>query len=106
MAKRKNIIRISTESVQGEGSFVAFKRPTLDEITALAKATENATQEEQIAYARALVSEYVVDWDWVDDDDNPLPLPQLDPSVVGKLTDTELRAIMTGFSLSEDEKKG
>lgn len=105
MARRNNKSRIPTDAVQGEGSYVVLRRMTVDELTGLGKAMEGANTEEQIAYSRAIVSQYVEEWDWVDDEGQPLPFPKDDPSVVGKLTDLELKTIIEGFNPENDKKK-
>ena len=32
-----------------------------------------------------VLDDMIVDWDWVDDDDNPLPIPADNPGTIGSL---------------------
>lgn len=52
---------------------------------------EQSPQKSKVSGAleRQLVA-LVMDWDWVDGDDRPLPLPKDDPSVVQRLTAREI----------------
>jgi len=39
----------------------------------------------------ALLQKYVVDWNWIGDDGEPLPKPQVDPTVFEELYDEETK---------------
>lgn len=82
--KRGN--KIDTTPVQGEGSFVIAKPLTWDELKELQSLDAVATEER----APGFLVDKVLDWNWTGDDDKPLPSPARDPSVIGKLTISEV----------------
>lgn len=93
MPKRvnKKFKRVDTAPMMGEGSFVRIRKPGFDalgNIMALAslsvedgKADLSGVTPETIAGVYSLLAETVVEWNWVDDDDQPLPQPGDDPEV-------------------------
>jgi len=86
MAKRKGTgWRVSTESVQGEGSYVELRGVTVGESRA-ARAGELDDD--------ALIRAHVTGWNWVDDEGNPLPQVADEPDVVALLTAEEARVIV------------
>jgi len=142
MAKRKVAKRISSEEVQGEGSYVILRRLTVREtrerirldgareaarekaerirlenakekpskkIEKLTDAEQSLVDEgvdEQYDSSVRYFADHILEWNWADEDENPLPLPKDDPAVVDGLTNEE--ANFLGQSLaggSEDERK-
>jgi len=94
MPERKRVIRVGTEAVQGEDSWVDVRRPTVGERVASLE-RDNAA-DPRLPYERnaAEVCGYVVDWNWVDDEGQPLPKPSDNPKVHQLLTDDEVRALL------------
>ena len=104
--KRKRIVRVFTDDVQGKGSWALVAKLTVREmrenrarITAeqdqmlkdgeiTAKVTDN-----QFEAGIDLIRRHVKDWNWVDDDGEPLPNPKDKPEIVDDLTDEELKAL-------------
>ena len=102
MAKRKNkkYRRVDTADVQGEGSFVVIQSPGYDALGDLMAFAElKAGADEQVDVSKispetigaifGLLEKVVVEWDWVDDDGNPLPQPKDDPDVIKRETTQE-----------------
>lgn len=87
MAERKNkrTFRVESDAVQGEGSYVVFKRLTWEEVLAL---PDNLKAGEAAALA-------VVEWNWVDDEGKPLPLPSEHPETLGQLMNDEITWLVT-----------
>lgn len=94
MAKRKHktVFKVDSEEVQGEGSFVIVRRMTWDDAEYLF--SEENTETDQRAIAAEFLPKLIVDWDWVDDNDNPLPKPKEDPSVIKRLPLAELNFLL------------
>lgn len=95
MARRTSVRRYDTEEVQGEGSFVVLSSMKVKEVRALRLASKQAKaageDDGDAAFEGGLkiLADHIVDWDWVDDGDKPLPLPKDDPNVVDELTNDE-----------------
>jgi hypothetical protein len=91
MAKRlTSIVRVDTPEVQGEGSWVRVRRANVEEMR---EKRNNPKEVDAFEMGVALITRHAVDWNWVDDDDKPLPFPSEDPSVIEKLTDPEVAAL-------------
>lgn len=116
MAKRltQKYRKVDSAEVQGEGSFVVFASPTFDDIAKFGdlifsdnEATK--TDAEAIKLVVPLLQRFTVNWDWVDDDGTPLPNPQEDTSVIGRLTFEEQQFLVTNltaaFNLSGEKVK-
>lgn len=106
MSKRQNVRKIDTPKLQGPGSFVEFRRFTYGESKTIqaAKAEHaddaNWQQDESVR----LLCEHLVNWNWVDDVGDPLPLPKDDPTVVDQLTDEEMEFLAGLFGTKVDAK--
>lgn len=129
MARRKTTKRVDSEEVQGEGSYVVLRRLTVEEtaermdlIDAREIAERKAEAGEKLTGGeRELIDEpsgaryretiryygdHIIAWDWADENENPLPLPSDDASVVDGLTNDEaafLARVLAGGS--EEEEK-
>jgi len=105
MAKRVSVIKYNTDEVQGEGSFVVLSALKVKEIRELRQqgkkkgfdAFEGGIQ---------LLAQHVVDWDWVDDEGEPLPLPKSDLGVVDLLTNDEAELLSILLTGGQDEEEG
>jgi hypothetical protein len=98
MPKRQRTKRIDASPIQGEGAYVLIKSMTLKETQAFqAKLTPlqngSADPMEAERLGREFFAEYVVEWNLVDDDDNPLPSPHGNPDALAELTVEEFRFI-------------
>jgi len=129
MAKRKNTTRVNTNDLQGPGSYIEIRRPTVGELrefrvelwpilerympdgklpdsaTSIAMSTDDETAVDEAT--RRFWSEHIVSWDWVDDHGEPLPSPNGNVEVFSQLTDAEFAFVRKQFepALNKDEKK-
>ena len=85
MPQRQNRVRIDSEAVQGEGSFVVLRRLTVGEIKHVRKSAEDSFE-----LTEEMVRDHIVEWNWADEEGNPLPQPAKDPTVFESVTDEEL----------------
>jgi hypothetical protein len=94
MAHRKNkaLIRVDSEEVMGEGSYVTLKAPLWGDVQDLQGG--NLTEKE---VGMEMLKRVVVGWDWVDDEDKPLPLPSSDPDVLNRLQLVEMNFLSQAF---------
>jgi len=126
MAKRRSIRRVDTEELQGEGSFVVVSAVKTKEIKKTRKLSLEAEQaqkavnklrkagDEDIEDVESfdgfqagldMIQRHLVDWNWVDDDDVPLPKPKDHPEVVDELSTDEvtyLADLLTGEGESKN----
>ncbi len=124
MAKRQAILTFDSEDLQGQGSFVKIRMPAWGDIKKLRKTEAILAAEEKEAEGNAhavadiadrrlaltedLIVAHVVEWDWVDDEDNPLPRPKNSPEVLDQLTVTEIEFLagaMGGNDEQEENRK-
>ena len=95
MVERKNKgFRIDCEEVQGEGSYLVLSRPRYEHI----KGLRNELEGDAFENALNIVSMLFVEWNWVDDFDQPLPTPKDDPDIFSKLPLTEQNFLVNQFN--------
>jgi len=93
MAGRKTpeTYRVDSAKVQGEGSFVDLKYATYGE------------RHTPSLVVKDLLEAHVVEWDWVDNDNNPLPQP---PEGLDALVQPEVEFLIESlFSVPKAEAK-
>lgn len=116
MAKRLNVLTIQTDDVQGAGSFLKIRAMTVTEHNQLEqtrvdmnKAAEAGNQEEYTRLEKSVweqTAEVLLDWDWVDGEDKPLPKPHKNPAVFDLLTMAEVFTIAEALSpFAQRQKK-
>lgn len=135
MPKRQNVRRIDSLEVQGDDSWVEIVSPKIEEVKAqqasmqpirdelatieLELKKEGLTQAEINSNPRyaavnqrlsdegtKLMAAYVKDWNWVDDDGEPLPKPAGNEKAFGQLTVGELTWLSNNFrAIAPDVKK-
>ena len=114
MSKRQNIIQFDSTEVQGEGSWVKVRMITHGQGKMFQKSYSDILKGDDISPERReefqkasddLLVEMVYDWDWVDDDGEPLPLPKDDPKVVDVLTELEHKFIGQALQGEGERKK-
>jgi len=114
MAKRitKKYRRVDSAEVQGEDSFVVFASPTFEDIANFSDLifSENGaarSDAESIKLVVPMLKRFVSGWDWVDDEDNPLPDPKAEPDVIDRLTMEEqtflVNALTKAFNFGSGE---
>ena len=90
MPQRIRVIRVDASAVQGDDAFVMVRAVT----RADAKKLQTLALSEDVAAIQAasdpLIIEYVVDWNWVDDEGVALPIPKDDPKVIDRLLEREV----------------
>lgn len=126
MPKRQNNQRIISTEMQGDDSWIEISSPTMGEmkdyrqkVHRLQERIEQLRQEgeketspriqainDEIGEAgKVLIAKYVKAWNWVGNDDEPLPQP-FEPLAVDLITLREVRWIMKQFQFDDAEKKG
>ena len=106
MPKRLNTKRVACDEVQGDDSFVVLRRPTYGEAMAALRAQDSDSAEQREQVGRALLAGRVVEWNWVDDDGQLLPLPSTDLQVIERLTDQEVEFLFRSLSSAAVEAEG
>jgi hypothetical protein len=96
MPKRKNIRRVTSESVQGPESWVEVSRPLFGD-GRRARSTDATDEKSSDDYARDFLASHIIGWNWVDEG-KPLPQVKEDASVLEKLTDQEIDFITEAIS--------
>lgn len=104
MPRRQNRIRAETVDVQGDDSYIVVTLPTTQELKAIIR-LEDGDNVQAFDSGADLITRHVKEWNWVDDDEKPLPLPKDDPDVIGQLTAQEFRTVLDVMTGSIDGKK-
>jgi len=100
MAKRQiTEKKADSAEVQGEGSWFTYKLLTVGERRKFAE--EGSTQ---LEFHAKIVAMKVTDWNWADENDDPLPHPS-EEGFENSLTDDELLFIFRTIAGSEGERK-
>ena len=102
--KRKRVRQIPSTEVQGEGSWVIVAMMTVAEIRESRKASK-AKGADRFELSVAVLKSHVMEWNWVDDDGNPLPQPKDDPSVIDRLVEFETVFLGTAIAGSDNDTK-
>ncbi|MFZ6029949.1 MAG: hypothetical protein ACOYYS_19725 [Chloroflexota bacterium] len=99
MAKRQNVNKVPTDALQGPGSFVVLRSVSYDmAMAAREKMSTEHTVDEEKQFVTKLLSENVVEWDWVDNDDLLMPTPAADPEIIKKLTVDEVEFLISALT--------
>ena len=67
--------------------------------------TEAGLTDELLDFADREFSKFIIEWNWVYDDDTPMPQPSEDYKVLGQLYGHEYRYIMSLFNPDENTEK-
>lgn len=102
MAKR-SIGEKKNTPIQGDDAWVLVTKPLVEEVEDVLNASEDVY--ESFAVGKHLLVDHIVDWNWVDYDDKPLPPPSKEPGIVGKLTLDEYQEIIRILLGAEEERK-
>jgi hypothetical protein len=103
MAQRVSTKKILSDAVQGEGSYVVLRALPYGMISQRAK-IDQTDFDQVLAFNEQFLAAVVVDWNWVDDEGAPLPLPANDPAVVNRLVIPEFEFVAKSAGLSGTEK--
>lgn len=94
MRQKDKRVRIDSTAVQGSESFVIVKSPSWGLLRKAQRLTMTTDGSDPgtvgVEFAEELVRESVIAWNWTDDNDEPLPTPANDKSVVDRLTAEEV----------------
>lgn len=103
MPQRKSVRKLDAREIQGEGAWVKVSAVKVGEIRKIRKLRE---KEEGDSFERSLdlAAKHILSWNLVDDDGNPLPQPQKDPSVIDDLTEEEATWIILRLMSNEEQK--
>jgi len=113
MPTRQNVKEVPSDVVQGEGSWVKVRRPTVKEVkegqakydvARNAKADKESNMEGAYDEACVKALKFCLGWNWVDDEGKPLPQPT-EPGVRDTLTDDEVTFILDELFGSKENRK-
>ena len=99
----KLLRKIDSTEVQGEGSFVKMKAPTIGDIREGAL-PDGEDKNASMEYAVFLLGRLVKEWNWVDDDGQPLQQPN--PEIIAELPYSEIKFLMDSLDIEglKDQK--
>lgn len=104
MPRRKRIQKFPSDEVQGKGSWALVAKLTVTEM----RAARNLGQEEDFdafELGVSLIATHVREWNWVDDEGNPMLQPKDNPEIVESLTDDEIEFLGKCIQGSEQDAK-
>jgi len=90
MPKRQNTARFTSEAVQGDGSYVILSKFTVKEAKDLYANTRQEGSDQIMDIGFATLISHVIEWNWVDDSGQPLPMPRDKPEILDSLTTDEV----------------
>lgn len=102
MPKRNNTKRYETPDLQPPDGFVVIKAITVADAKRLQTMSKNGDADEA---GKQLFSEMVLDWNWGDENGEPLPKPYGNPAVFDLLTPAEIKRLADALAGFPDEKK-
>jgi len=107
MPKRKSIREIPSPEIQGEDSWVKVKPMTYGEQRVFRLRMRELRGDEEALELEGckLLAEWVVDWNWVDENDEPLPKPEGNPKVIDGLLSHEIQFLTQSLSGGQEELK-
>lgn len=92
--RETSTMRVDTDDVQGEGSYVVLRKPTWRDMRLALGAFQAAGGDANEEYAGlmmvdALLPGMIVEWNWTDEAGQPLPLPSTDRAALDDLEPVE-----------------
>lgn len=102
MPQRDSTRRLDSSEVQGDGSYVVFRRL---EVGLVKEIRSNPNGKTNLELNMDSILACVVDWNWVDDEGTPLPLPNEDPTVLDKLFFSETDFLIDAIWGTDEERK-
>ena len=104
MAKRKRIIRFPSDEIQGKGSWALVARLTVAEMRAIRKARA-AEDADLFELGVEVLKTHIKEWNWVDDDGEPMPQPKDNHDIIDSLSDSESTFLTECIQGSESDAK-
>lgn len=102
MAKRAKIEKILTP-VQGDDAWVEVTKPTVSEVEKILEAGDDVYR--TFSIGKEILVKHIRGWNWVDYDDSPLPVPNVESKVVDGLTLDEYQELIKLLLGAEEERK-
>ncbi len=109
MATRQSTVRVSSEEIQGEGSYVVLRYMKFGLVLEAMEKTEGKSNpKDEKEYTLKLLRDAVVEWNWVDDNGAPLPLPSEGLEIESLLTNEVVWLVeqVTGREKAKNSKSG
>jgi hypothetical protein len=103
MPRRQNRRKVLTPEVQGDDSYVVVTLPHVQEIQTIMEQKDDNL--ESFKVGSQIIADHVMEWNWVDDDGEPLACPKGEPDAVGCLTTDEYRRLIEILLGSTERKK-
>lgn len=96
---RKRLVRVDSTEVQGPGSYVVYEAITVGMMRTINMDADGSRNE--------LLARTIAEWNWTDDEGNPLPLPKQAPDALDNLLVEEFNwlASHAPWSVSGEERK-
>lgn len=112
MPKRPNTVKVDSSAIQGEGSFVEFRRLTWGERKDIIQKIGELQGAEYSTFIVEFMLGQLCNWNWVDKDGKPLPLPtdedelnKLYPEESDFLVDLAVKAVAGRLELTDADLK-
>jgi len=102
MVKRRRIVKFDSPEIQGEGSWARVSQLTVKEMREIDK-LKDVESFDSFELAISTIKSHVVEWNWVDDDGEPMPQVPDSPEVVEALTDYEVEFLGICIRGPQDE---
>ena len=96
----RNRVRVVNGGPQVDDSWVKLQMPTLNETKGFQKIKnemEDGSDEQEQA-ARQYIAGFILDWNYVNDDSEPLPKPHKNTEVIGDLLQEEFKHIFLAWN--------
>ena len=104
MPKRKRITRYESDEIQGEGSWVRIGTLTVEEMRESRKDVKKKDHD-PFELGVKVIANHVFEWNWVDDNGEPMPQVPECPEIVDKLTDDEIGFLALRIQGTDTEVK-
>jgi len=102
MPERNITKRIDSKEIQGEGSYVVLRRLTIGYVKAMRR---NEKGESNLELNEQAVLDHLVEWNWVDSDGKPLPIPKDAPEILDAMTFEETDFLIGSLFGSDEVRK-
>ena len=97
--KYKKYNRIDCDEVMGEGSYAVISSPSISDLRKITEMSngkaENVEGDNALEIGKMILEEMILEWNWVDDDGEPLPLPKDHPDGMDILNLQETMFLLT-----------
>jgi hypothetical protein len=100
MTRRNATKRFDASKVQGDGAWVEARVMTIGDMLEAQK-----TKDSNMEFTLKMFKSHIVDWNWSDENGEPLPSPSDEPEILHTLTQEEYQFLTEVFRGSETELK-